>query len=143
MRGDSIACYAHFHNASFVPPGTELSSLTDFLFLLDVFLSLPPCPLLVGFLPAVRRKPFRFLRRKLCPGLFQFHKLLYGFFLRRLGRLCGFAFLPSFLLPLPVMCKLPFLGFQFFRRKKPRFLPCGKLPFLCLALLIPRLLKLL
>ena len=73
---DSIACYAHFHNASFVPPGAELSSLTDFLFRLVAFLSLPPCPLLVGFLPAVYRKPFHFLRREVCPGLFNRHKLL-------------------------------------------------------------------
>ena len=99
--------------------------------------------MLCGFLPAVFRKPFRFFRRKLCPGLFQFHKLLYGFFLRRLGRLCGFAFLPPFLLPFPAVCKSFFLGFQFLRGEKPRLFPCGKFPFLCLALLIPRLFKLL
>ena len=72
---DSIACYAHFHNASFVPPGVGLSALTDFPFCLVAFLSLPPCPLLVGFLPAVCRKPFRILRREVCPGLFNRHKL--------------------------------------------------------------------
>ena len=47
-------------NASFVLLGVELPPLTDFLFRLVAFLSLPPCPLLVGFLPAVCRKPFRF-----------------------------------------------------------------------------------
>ncbi len=94
---DSIACYAHFHNASFVPPGVGLSALTDFPFCLVAFLSLPPCPLLVGFLPAVCRKPFRFLRREVCPGLFNLHKLLYGFLLGRLLRLAGFSFLPPFL----------------------------------------------
>ena len=72
---DSIASYAHFHNASFVPPGAGLPPLTDFSFRLVAFLSLPPCPLLVGFLPAVCRKPFCFLRREVCPGLFNRHKL--------------------------------------------------------------------
>ena len=62
---DSIARYAHFHNAPVVPPGAGLSALTDFLFRLVAFLSLPPCPLLVGFLTAVCRKPFRF---NLCRG---------------------------------------------------------------------------
>ena len=140
---DSIASYAHFHNASFVPPGAGLPPLTDFSFRLVAFLSLPPCPLLVGFLPAVCRKPFRFLRREVCPGLFNLHKFLYGFLFRWLLRFAGFSFLPSFLLPLPVMCKPFFLRFQFLRGEKPRFLSCGKFPFLCLALLIPRLLKLL
>ena len=63
------------HNAPFVPPGAGLPPLTDFPFWLVAFLSLPPCPLLVSFLPAVCREPFRFLRREVCPGLFNRHKL--------------------------------------------------------------------
>ena len=74
-NGVGFRCSRHFHNASFVPPGAGLSSLTDFPFRLAAFLSLPYFPLLVGFLPAVCRKPFRFLRRKVCPGLFNRHKL--------------------------------------------------------------------
>ena len=79
-------------NASFVLLGVELPPLTDFSFRLVAFLSLPPCPLLVGFLPAVCRKPFRFLRREVCPGLFNRHKLLYGFLLGRLLPLAFFLF---------------------------------------------------
>ena len=116
--------FGFFHNASFVPPGAGLPPLTDFLFRLVAFLSLPPCPLLVGFPPAVCRKPFRFLWREVCPGLFNRHKLLYGFLLGRLLRLAGFSFLPPFLLPLPVVCKPLFLRFQFLRGEKPRFLSC-------------------
>ena len=67
-------------NASFVLLGVELPPLTDFSFRL------------VGFLPAVCRKPFRFLRRKVCPGLFNRHKLLYGFLLGRLLPLAFFLF---------------------------------------------------
>ena len=117
-------------NASFVLLGVELPPLTDFSFRLVAFLSLPPCPLLVGFLPAVCRKPFRFLRREVCPGLFNRHKLLYGFLLGRLLRLAGFSFLPPFLLPLPVVCKPLFLRFLFLRGEKPRLFPCGKFQFI-------------
>ena len=66
---DSIASYAHFHNASYVLPGTGMSPLTDFPFRLVTFLSLASCPLLTGFLPAVYCKPFCFLRRKICPRI--------------------------------------------------------------------------
>ena len=77
---------------------------------------------MVGFLLAVCRKPFLFLRREVCPGLFNRHNLLYGFLLGRLLRLAGFSFLPPFLLPLPVMCKPLFLGFLFLRD-----FPCTRL----------------
>ena len=84
---DSIASYAHFHNASFVPPGAGLPPLTDFSFRLVAFLSLPPCPLLVGFLPAVCRKPFRFLRGEK-PRLFPCGKFPFFCLAFLIPRLC-------------------------------------------------------
>ncbi len=52
---------------------------------LSGFLPFAPRLMLCGFFPAVFCKPFRFLRRKLCPGLFNLHKSFMDFFLGGLG----------------------------------------------------------